>query len=50
MRATHIKTIASLEGPAWEYLSHPGYMSQDESDSEGGYVTKRPEHRAQWVT
>ncbi|QRW01120.1 hypothetical protein RhiLY_00117 [Ceratobasidium sp. AG-Ba] len=34
----------------WEFLYHPGFMSQDESDGEGGVVTKRPEYRAQWVT
>ncbi|KAF8603709.1 hypothetical protein BDV93DRAFT_508345 [Ceratobasidium sp. AG-I] len=50
MRGRYIKTISTLQGPEWEYLYHPGYMSQDESDDEGGLVTKRPDHRSQWET
>ncbi|QRV82676.1 hypothetical protein RhiJN_10691 [Ceratobasidium sp. AG-Ba] len=38
------------EGPEWEYLSHPGYTSPDESDDDGQLITKRPEYRAQWET
>ncbi|KAB5587918.1 hypothetical protein CTheo_8639 [Ceratobasidium theobromae] len=49
IRSQHIKSILSLQGPEWDYLSHPGYMSQDESDGEGELITKRPSHRAQWV-
>ncbi|KAG8696492.1 hypothetical protein FRC08_007114 [Ceratobasidium sp. 394] len=33
--AQYIKMIPALRGPEWEYLSHPGYMSQDKSDNEG---------------
>ncbi|KAG8738429.1 hypothetical protein FRC10_006847 [Ceratobasidium sp. 414] len=50
VRAAHIKTVPSLQGPEWEYLSQPGYMSQDESNEEGGLITKRPEHRSRWET
>lgn len=50
MRAGYINLIPSLQGPDWEFLSHSGYMSQDESDDEGELITKRPEHRAQWVS
>jgi hypothetical protein len=49
-RASHLKSIPVLQGPEWEYLSHTGYMSQDESDSEGGLVTLRHEYRAKWVS
>jgi hypothetical protein len=50
IRGAYIKTIPALQGSDWDYLSHSGYMSPDESDSEGGLVTLRPEHRAQWVS
>ncbi|KAB5587473.1 hypothetical protein CTheo_9089 [Ceratobasidium theobromae] len=50
MRGEHIKKIPSLQSPDWDYLSHPGYMSHDESDGEGGLVIKRPVHRAHWET
>lgn len=50
VRAGYIKTIPSLQGSEWDFLSHPGYMSPDESDDERGLVTQRPEHRAQWVS
>ncbi|QRW10141.1 hypothetical protein RhiLY_09140 [Ceratobasidium sp. AG-Ba] len=42
--------IPSVQGPGWEYLSHPKYMSQDESDNDGILTTKRPEYRAKWIT
>ncbi|KAG9084504.1 hypothetical protein FS749_005189 [Ceratobasidium sp. UAMH 11750] len=48
-RAQYVKMIPALRGPEWEYLSHPGYMSQDESDDEGVVVTTRPDHRPQWT-
>ncbi|QRW07650.1 hypothetical protein RhiLY_06649 [Ceratobasidium sp. AG-Ba] len=44
----YISTIPSLQSPEWEYLSHSGYVSPDESDDEGCLVTKRPSYRAQW--
>ncbi|KAG8707040.1 hypothetical protein FRC09_002066 [Ceratobasidium sp. 395] len=47
-RALYFKTIPSLQGTEWEYLSHPGYTSQDESDGEGGIVTMRPRRRPGW--
>jgi hypothetical protein len=50
IRAAYIQTITSLQGSEWEYLSQAGYMSQDESDEEGGIVTKRPEYRVRWVS
>ncbi|KAG8686953.1 hypothetical protein FRC08_012247 [Ceratobasidium sp. 394] len=50
VRGEYTRTIQSLQGPEWEYLSHPGYVSQDESDDDGGLITKRPEYRAQWVS
>ncbi|KAF8598962.1 hypothetical protein BDV93DRAFT_560861 [Ceratobasidium sp. AG-I] len=50
VRAMHIRLIPSLQGSEWEYLSQPGYMSQDESDEEGKLVTMRPTHRARWET
>ncbi|KAG9093099.1 hypothetical protein FRC06_011673 [Ceratobasidium sp. 370] len=49
VRAAHIKLIPSLQGSEWEYLSQTGYMSQDESDDEGGLVTQRPEYRSLWL-
>jgi hypothetical protein len=49
VRSGYIKEILSLQGPEWDYLSHPGYMLQDESDDEGVLVTKRPAHQATWV-
>ncbi|QRV94933.1 hypothetical protein RhiJN_22951 [Ceratobasidium sp. AG-Ba] len=49
-RGRYIATIPSLQGPEWEYLSHPGYTSPDESDDEGQLITKRPDYRAQWET
>ncbi|KAG9084987.1 hypothetical protein FS749_004775 [Ceratobasidium sp. UAMH 11750] len=48
VRGEYTRTIQLLQGPEWEYLSHPGYVSQDESDDDGGLITKRPEYRAQW--
>ncbi|KAG8727999.1 hypothetical protein FRC10_005421, partial [Ceratobasidium sp. 414] len=50
VRTSYLKSIPSLQGPEWEYLTQAGYMSQDESDAEGGITTKRPEHRAKWET
>ncbi|KAF8594224.1 hypothetical protein BDV93DRAFT_515951 [Ceratobasidium sp. AG-I] len=50
VRSRYIKTISSLQSPDWEYLSHPEYMSQDESDDKGALTTKQPENRAQWRT
>ncbi|QRW03623.1 hypothetical protein RhiLY_02622 [Ceratobasidium sp. AG-Ba] len=50
-RGGHIKAkIPSVQGPGWECLSHPKYMSQDESDDEGILTTKRPEYHAKWIT
>ncbi|QRV74707.1 hypothetical protein RhiJN_02722 [Ceratobasidium sp. AG-Ba] len=49
-RAQIIATIPSLRSQDWGFLSHPGYTSEDESDGEGGVVTKQPDYRAQWVT
>ncbi|CCO33671.1 hypothetical protein BN14_07756 [Rhizoctonia solani AG-1 IB] len=49
VRRSYISDIPSLRGPDWEYLTHPGYMSPEESDSEGHVVTMRPTHRATWV-
>ncbi|QRV77038.1 hypothetical protein RhiJN_05053 [Ceratobasidium sp. AG-Ba] len=48
LRSRYISTIPSLQSPEWEYLSHSGYVSPDESDDEGCLVTKRPSYRAQW--
>ncbi|KAG8697373.1 hypothetical protein FRC08_006568 [Ceratobasidium sp. 394] len=48
IRRQHIHAIPSLAGPDWEYLAHPGYVSQEESEDEGELVTKRPEYRSQW--
>lgn len=50
VRSGYIKAILSLQGSDWEYLSHPGYMSLDESDDEGKLITKRSVIRAQWVS
>ncbi|QRV96984.1 hypothetical protein RhiJN_25003 [Ceratobasidium sp. AG-Ba] len=49
-RGRYIATIPSLQGPEWEYLSHPGYTSPDESGDEGQLITKRPDYQAQWET
>ncbi|KAG8743115.1 hypothetical protein FRC11_014007 [Ceratobasidium sp. 423] len=49
IRASYFKHIESLQGPEWEYLSHPGFMSPEVSDSEGTLVTERADYRAQWV-
>ncbi|KAG8766625.1 hypothetical protein FRC12_006749 [Ceratobasidium sp. 428] len=49
-RGRFIKKVPSLQGAEWEFLSHAGYMSANESDDEGGILTKRPEYRPQWVT
>ncbi|KAG9085536.1 hypothetical protein FRC07_013350, partial [Ceratobasidium sp. 392] len=48
VRARNVQDIPSLQGPEYEYFCHPGYVSPDESDSEGNLITKRPRHRAQW--
>ncbi|KAG9089974.1 hypothetical protein FS749_000914 [Ceratobasidium sp. UAMH 11750] len=50
IRSQYLRAIPSMAGPDWEYISHPGYVSQDESDDEGGLITKRPEYRSQWET
>ncbi|KAG9092551.1 hypothetical protein FS749_015622 [Ceratobasidium sp. UAMH 11750] len=50
IRGRYIKMIPSLQSPEWEFLSHSGYMSQDESDDEVGFITRRPNHRSQWAT
>ncbi|QRV93058.1 hypothetical protein RhiJN_21076 [Ceratobasidium sp. AG-Ba] len=47
-RGRQIKAIPSLQGPEWAYLSHSGYVSAEESDSEGGLIVKRPDYRPQW--
>ncbi|QRW11229.1 hypothetical protein RhiLY_10228 [Ceratobasidium sp. AG-Ba] len=49
MRRPYIALIPDLQSPRFEYLSHAGYMSPDESDNEGGLCTKRPDYRAQWT-
>ncbi|KAG8692687.1 hypothetical protein FRC08_009601 [Ceratobasidium sp. 394] len=48
IHSQYMNTIPSLQGSDWEYMSHQGYVSLDESDDEGRLVTKRPESRAQW--
>ncbi|QRV88455.1 hypothetical protein RhiJN_16473 [Ceratobasidium sp. AG-Ba] len=48
-RAQCILTFIVLQGADWEFLSHPGWMSEEESDGEGGVLILRPDYRAQWV-
>ncbi|CAE6438793.1 unnamed protein product [Rhizoctonia solani] len=49
VRRLYTSDIPSLRGHDWEYLTHPGYMSPEESDLEGEVITMRPTHRAAWV-
>ncbi|QRW05794.1 hypothetical protein RhiLY_04793 [Ceratobasidium sp. AG-Ba] len=49
MRRPYIALVPDLKSPRFDYLSHPGYMSPEESDGEGGLCTKRPDYRARWV-
>ncbi|KAG8707534.1 hypothetical protein FRC11_007354, partial [Ceratobasidium sp. 423] len=48
-RKSHFTGIPSLRGSGWDHLDHPGFMSADESDGEGGLKTLRPAYRATWV-
>ncbi|QRV95524.1 hypothetical protein RhiJN_23542 [Ceratobasidium sp. AG-Ba] len=48
VRSRYIKTIPSLQGPEWGYLTHTGYVSAEESDDEGGLIVKRLDYRPQW--
>ncbi|QRV96269.1 hypothetical protein RhiJN_24287 [Ceratobasidium sp. AG-Ba] len=48
-RGMHIQSIPALQDPKWSFLSHPGFMSPDESEDEGVLLTKLPDYRAQWV-
>ncbi|QRV78266.1 hypothetical protein RhiJN_06281 [Ceratobasidium sp. AG-Ba] len=49
MRRPYIALVPDLKSPKFDYLSHPGYMSAEESDGEGGLCTKRPDYCAQWT-
>ncbi|QRW12665.1 hypothetical protein RhiLY_11664 [Ceratobasidium sp. AG-Ba] len=49
MRRPYIALVPDLKSPRFDYLSHPGYMSPEESDGEGGLCTKRPDYRARWT-
>ncbi|CCO36143.1 hypothetical protein BN14_10268 [Rhizoctonia solani AG-1 IB] len=49
VRRSYTTGLPSLRGPGWEYLTHPGYMSAEESDSEDEVTIKRPAYRATWV-
>ncbi|CCO36530.1 hypothetical protein BN14_10668 [Rhizoctonia solani AG-1 IB] len=49
VRRSYTTGIPSLRGQDWEYLTHPGYMSAEESDSEEQITIKRPAYRATWV-
>ncbi|QRV88193.1 hypothetical protein RhiJN_16211 [Ceratobasidium sp. AG-Ba] len=47
-RGRHIQQIPSLQGPQFACLSHSGYVSAEESDSDGELTLKRPDYRSQW--
>ncbi|KAG8692777.1 hypothetical protein FRC09_010964 [Ceratobasidium sp. 395] len=47
-RAEHLKTIPDLQGPTWEFLTQPGYQSEEE-EVDGVIMVKRPAYRAPWV-
>ncbi|KAG8723733.1 hypothetical protein FRC12_004114 [Ceratobasidium sp. 428] len=47
-RAACQKQVPSLQGPYWEFLSHMGYVSEEEEV--GGVIqVKQPSHRASWI-
>ncbi|QRW08680.1 hypothetical protein RhiLY_07679 [Ceratobasidium sp. AG-Ba] len=48
LQTLYIKRVPGLQNPKYEYLKHPGFMSQDESDDDGVLVTKQPVYCAQW--
>ncbi|QRV79854.1 hypothetical protein RhiJN_07869 [Ceratobasidium sp. AG-Ba] len=50
LQTLYIKRVPGLQNPKYEYLKHPGFMSQDESDDDGVLVTKQPVYCAQWQT
>ncbi|KAG8709885.1 hypothetical protein FRC11_005135 [Ceratobasidium sp. 423] len=49
VRKSYIVKIPSLQGDIWEHLGHSGFMSGEESDSEGGLTTMRPSYRGTLV-
>ncbi|CAE6368367.1 unnamed protein product [Rhizoctonia solani] len=49
-RKAHIATnLLQLQGPDWEHLTHPGFISDDESGSDGELTTVRPGYRGKWA-
>ncbi|KAG8721868.1 hypothetical protein FRC08_009391 [Ceratobasidium sp. 394] len=47
-RSEHVQSIGALQGPTWAFLSHAGYMS-DEQEEDGVVIVKRPSHRSSWI-
>ncbi|CUA74377.1 hypothetical protein RSOLAG22IIIB_11171 [Rhizoctonia solani] len=48
-RKKYLGGMPQFRGADWTHISHAGFMSADESDSEGELTTMRPNFRGTWL-